>query len=181
MIGSLKEFEENNPYGQAAKASREWMKENAGTLIKGAIGPGLISNTITKIEDLTNKNLGTDILQEERAYAEEQQAKQWQREDEIRREVQRREDNAMQRAVEDAKAAGINPNLMDIKPAESGGGITSATGKDMTTYEKQVELIMQEIDNSFTASENEKDRLKDLVKGLITGGAILGAATMRKK
>lgn len=138
-----------------------------------------LERQINNIEDTTEKNISYDI-NAERAYAEEQQQKLWAREDAIRRETQAREDTAYQRAVQDMQRAGINPNLMNVTPAESGGGITSATEKDYTTYEKAVEMLMQEIDNNFTASENEKDRLKDLVKTVIQGGALLGAAAMKK-
>ena len=97
----------------------------------------------------------------------QQQQRQWDREDEIRRETQEREDNAWQRAVADMRKAGVNPNLVNANPAESGGGITSATGLDYSPWtaeiNKQLALMEQEIQNSFQGDENAKDRF---TKGL---------------
>lgn len=89
---------------------------------------------INKITDTTNKNMENILspidIEKYIEYAKENQKEQWMREDAIRKEVQMREDNAWSRAVEDAIRSGINPNLVNIGPAESGGGITNATGID---------------------------------------------------
>ena len=141
---------------------------------------------LAKIEDTTQNNIDTPInnnsfnLQD---WAKEMQERQWQREDEIRAETQAREDSAWQRAVADMQKAGVNPNLVNAAPAASGGGITSATGIDYTVYEKEMEkeiaLLEQFIDNEFNASENQKDRLTDIISKLISFGGIY-AATRKK-
>ena len=96
----------------------------------------------------------------------------WDREDSIRKETQEREDTAYQRAVEDMRKAGINPELLGVSPASSGGGITSATRKDYSVFNtllnNQYELLKQEIQNNFQGSENEKDRILGLLKSVIT-------------
>lgn len=126
--------------------------------------PTIQDTTQNGIESAIN---GTDIMQ----FMEEQQAKQWEREDAIRAETQAREDTAMQRAVEDARKAGINPNLMNIQPAASGGGITSATGLEYQTYQAEMKefltLIEQEIENEFKGDEGKKDRWNQLFSSLI--------------
>lgn len=126
--------------------------------------PTIQDTTESGIESAIN---GSDIMQ----FMQEQQEKQWAREDAIRAETQAREDTAMQRAVEDARKAGINPNLMNIQPAASGGGITSATGLEYQTYQAEMKefltLIEQEIENEFKGDENKKDRWNQLFSSLI--------------
>lgn len=125
-----------------------------------------------EIKDETDKNTETPINSVDMmSWLEEQQKKQWEREDTIRKETQAREDNAYQRAVEDMRKAGINPNLMNVQAAASGGGITNATGLESGIYSaetnKIVTLIEQEIENAFKEDENAKDRITDLIGGLV--------------
>lgn len=103
-----------------------------------------------------------EIKEEENAYKWLEEA--YKREDEIRKETQEREDTAYQRAVEDMRKAGINPNIFAGAGASaSGGGITNASRADLTLlkskYEKGIEMLMQEIQNQFQGDENTKDRL----------------------
>lgn len=137
------------------------------------------------IQDTTNNNVETSIGGNWQDWAKEMQERQWEREDAIRAETQAREDSAWQRAVEDMQKAGVNPNLVNAGPAASGGGITSATGIDYTVYEKEMEkelaLLEQFIDNEFNASENQKDRLTNLIGRIISMGGLIGAASARKK
>lgn len=137
------------------------------------------------IQDTTNDNVETSIGGNWQDWAKEMQERQWQREDEIRAETQAREDSAWQRAVADMQKAGMNPNLVNAGPAASGGGITSATGIDYTVYEKEMEkelaLLEQFIDNEFNASENQKDRLTNLIGRILSMGGLIGAASARKK
>lgn len=122
--------------------------------------PSIKDETGTNIENQVNS---LDMM----AWLEEQQKKQWEREDTIRKETQEREDNAYQRAVKDMQKAGINPNLMNVSAAASGGGITQATGMNYEPYQiemdKYVALLEQEIDNAFKEDENAKDRFADIL------------------
>lgn len=103
--------------------------------------------------------------------ADKEQKELWAREDAIRKETQDREDNAYQRAVEDMRKAGVNPNLQSISGAQAGGGITTGTAKNLDRIEndkdRQLKLIMQEIENNFKGDQNDKDRLIKLITGLI--------------
>ena len=137
--------------------------------------------TAPKEEQMQVSNNST--IQQAFENAKKLQEEQWAREDEIRAHVEEREDNAWQRSIKDMIKAGINPNLVNATPAASGGGISQSTGIDYTIYEKEfdqnLDLIMQEIEQNFEGSQAEKDRIKDLIKSLITGGALLGGAAMR--
>ena len=128
-----------------------------------------LNNVTDSTDENIEKPIGNDIL----SFMEEQQAKQWDREDAIRKETQAREDSAYQRTVKDMQAAGINPNLMNVSPAASGGGITSATGLDYTAYTNNLKetltLLEQEIENTFKEDENKKDRFSQLISSLIMG------------
>lgn len=124
---------------------------------------------IPNIEDKTEENQnvavnGTSFYDIYKLIQEDQKAR-WEREDQIRKEIQLREDNAWQRSIYDAEKAGINPNLININPASSGGGITQATGIDYSTLAAQMnnstDELQQMIDNAFKGNENEKDRFMD--------------------
>lgn len=116
------------------------------------------------IKDETNLNLEGNIgwLDQIEKWRNEQ----WEREDQIRKETQEREDSAYQRAVKDMQKAGINPNLMNVNPASSGGGITQATGVDTSVLTNQMNIdldkMQQIIDNAFKEDENAKDRFMDV-------------------
>lgn len=114
-------------------------------------------------------------------FMEEQQKKQWEREDAIRLETQQREDTAWQRAIEDMRKAGINPNLVNASPAESGGGITNTTGLDYTLYKGELEKALKELEieleQSFKGEENTKDRI---VNGFSTVLNLLGMFAISK-
>lgn len=106
-------------------------------------------------------------------WLEEQQNKNWEREDAIRKETQEREDNAYQRAVADMKAAGINvAALSNITPAASGGGITQASRMDMSALTSQMQVdseeLQQLLDQYFKGDQNAKDRVTELIGKLIT-------------
>lgn len=135
--------------------------------------------TITpSIQDETVNNVETPINGIDYAWLEKDRNERWAREDSIRREVQAREDNALLRATRDAWASGINPNLMNIQPANSGGGITQTQGINpalgsLSQNEYLLELE-KELDQAFKGDENEKDRIKDLIANLLMIFAFAG-------
>lgn len=150
--------------------------------------PGTGNQTENKpiIEDKTGENEEL-TLRNWQDWAKEMQERQWQREDAIRAETQAREDNAWQRAVEDMQKAGVNPNLVNASPATSGGGITSATGIDYSPYsalmganneemqrrfEEKLKEFEIEINNNFKGDENDRDRITEIIRSLITYAAM---------
>jgi hypothetical protein len=139
---------------------------------------------INRILDTTYQNIEEPVNYRQQAI--EDQERLWAREDKIREHIEAREDSAYQRAVEDARKAGINANLIDLNPAQSGGGISSASGMDYTLqqeeYDRETQKIIQAIANEFQMNENQKDRLSDLLGRLLgAGGTIAGAKILKKK
>lgn len=95
----------------------------------------------------------------------------WEREDAIRKHIEEREDSAYQRAVADMKKAGINPELLGVHPASSGGGITSASRLDNSLLNTDLsgaysELIAQ-LNNNVKIDENQKDRILSIVNNFV--------------
>ena len=125
-----------------------------------------------------------ELLKQTLDWAEKQQNKEWERENEIRKETQEREDSALQRWVADARKAGINPNLFNGQGAASGGGITSATGLNMTQYETVANRLLTEwetmVNQDFERNENKKDRYNNIIKGLLNLAG-LGVLAGKKK
>lgn len=109
----------------------------------------------------------------------------WEREDEIRKHVEEREDSAYQRAVADMKKAGINPELLGVNPASSGGGITSASRIDNSLLNTDLsgaysELIAQ-LNNNVKVDENQKDRILSIVNNFVDlAGRILMFKYLKK-
>lgn len=138
--------------------------------------PGTPVPGIPNIQDKTNENIETSIgnfdINSIFEKQKEWQKELWAREDAIRKETQEREDTAYQRAVEDARKAGINVNLMNLQPASSGGGITSGSGLNMDLYEGELKKYLTEwetmINNELKLETGEKDRLTNLVNQLIS-------------
>lgn len=101
---------------------------------------------------------------------EEMLKKYWEREDKIREETQKREDTAYQRAVNDMRKAGINPNLVGINPANSGGGITQSSRIEPTAS-AEINAITSElinaINNEVKIEENKKDRITDIIRTIL--------------
>lgn len=141
------------------------------------------------IQDKTDENVEQNITQPLTVFQQkalDEQERQWEREDQIREHVEAREDSAWQRAVEDMRKAGVNPNLVNAGPAASGGGITSATGQDYTMqsaeFDRETQELITAIEQEFEMSENQKDRLTELFgKFLQAGGTIAGAGILKKK
>ena len=151
----------------------------------GDVDLGSSNNMEENVQQINYNNL-EDVLK----YLEEAQAKQWAREDAIRKEVQEREDSAYTRAVADMRRSGVNPNLVGVNPAESGGGITNATGMDFSMfnnmytaetnkYIKELELALE---MAFKEDNNEKNRITDLITGLISSfGSMISAGILAMK
>lgn len=131
---------------------------------------------VPEITDKTNENIESAInfanLEDIYNQLKADRNEQWAREDAIRAETQAREDNAWQRSIEDARKAGVNVNLMNMTPAESGGGITNASGIDYSTLAAQLNkegsILEALINNEFKEDENTKDRLNNLISSIIS-------------
>lgn len=119
----------------------------------------------------TTKGENDDLLQEIFGKSEEMIKKYWEREDAIRKETQDREDTAYQRAVKDMLKAGINPNLINVQPASAGGGITNASRIE-ETGSAQINMLTQEIvqaiSNNVKIEENQKSRLSEIIRSVVT-------------
>lgn len=174
------------------KPMQEWTVETGKKLepitkpITNAVSEGIINNFPLATEEDKQKMkemLKPEMLRKEEATGNTQETEEtgntqikdtpnikelWEREDAIRKETQEREDTAYQRAVEDMRKAGINPNLVGINPANSGGGIISATGQNLISTEMSgiVSQAIAEINNTVKADENQKDRISDIIKTL---------------
>lgn len=126
--------------------------------------PEIKDETSTNVEQAIDNSNALEMLKSLRD-------EQWAREDAIRAETQAREDTAFSRGIADMRRSGVNVNLVGAQPAESGGGITNATGIDSGIYSaetsKFVALLEQEIDNAFKEDENAKDRFTELLGGLV--------------
>lgn len=124
--------------------------------------------------DKDNNNSSSDIdsiNSELKESLSNDQKELWEREDEIRRHVEEREDSAYQRAVADMKKAGINPELLGVNPANSGGGIFSASRLDNSLLNTDLsgaysELIAQ-LNNEVKIDENQKDRILSIVNNFV--------------
>ena len=66
------------------------------------------------------------------------------------------------------RKAGINPNLVGISPATSGGGIIAATGQSIMSTEMSgvIQEAIAKINNTVKADENQKDRITDIIRTL---------------
>ena len=130
-------------------------------------------------------------------WATKMRDEQWAREDAIRAETQAREDTAYERSIASLRRSGVNINLLgNISPAESGGGITNATGIDTSTLtesmsaEKEkilqeaqaiIDKGLQELQQAFEKGENTKDRISDIVNTIIGAvGNIIGTSIFAK-
>lgn len=120
-----------------------------------------------------------EVSEETEKNMQKELEKLYEREDAIRKETQEREDTAYQRAVADMRKAGIDPNLLGVTPAMSGGGITSATKKDFTRLNEETNVLLtlltQALDHEFTKEENTKDRIAETIQ------SVLGIFQARKK
>lgn len=130
--------------------------------------------SVPSIKDETNNNVETEVplssTEDWIKLIQDAQKAQWERDDAKQAHIEEREDSAYQRAVADMRKAGINPNLMNVTPAESGGGFTASQGMDFspvtTQMNNEIKEVLDEIEKSFQGGQNEKDRIKDMITSL---------------
>lgn len=122
-----------------------------------------IQNTPSPIDD--SESIKTNIIEPSKEIMQDQ----WQREDTIRKETQEREDTAYQRAVEDMRKAGINPNLIGINPASSGGGITQTSGETNknTLITQKFNEQLTKLTEELNLKDNEKERFQSSFDNLL--------------
>ena len=169
-----KELEKTMLEGNISEIETPRLTKDIGNILRENDESGTMQGIKEKIEEKlgieeqgNNQEIETNIsgIQEETPSIKEL----WEREDAIRKETQQREDTAYQRAVEDMRKAGINPNLVGVNPANSGGGIISATGKSLISTEMSgiINQAIAEINNTVKANENQKDRISDIIRTLV--------------
>lgn len=170
-LNRLQEQEEKNPYlkdlnekiNSITKEPTTWIDRRTESAIKQA------QNNITEINEANGNTQDIENTQDTTITSNTPSIEElWAREDAIRKETQEREDTAYQRAVEDMRKAGINPNLAGVSPAGSGGGITQATGQGLISTEMSgiIQEAIAQINNTVKADENQKDRISDIIKTL---------------
>lgn len=103
---------------------------------------------------------------------------QWAREDAIREQTRYDQQHAYRYATEDMLSAGINPNLVGVTPAQSGGGITQATGMNTGLLEEalnaETQKFMKLLEQDWKGDENSKDRVMDIVTSIMQMAGQLG-------
>lgn len=170
-LNRLHEQEEKNPYlkdlnekvNSITKEPTTWIDRRTESAIKQA------QNNITEINEANGNTQDIENTQDTTITSNTPSIEElWEREDAIRKETQEREDTAYQRAVEDMRKAGINPNLAGLSPAGSGGGITQATGQGLISTEMSgiIQEAIAQINNTVKADENQKNRISDIIKTL---------------
>ncbi len=189
-----------NPIGNSVMQNTKNNNNVLGKIINTLIyGKPYTSEIARKIEESKNIEQGTtpqannnavpqetpdvSVKNETEKTMQKELEKYYEREDAIRKETQEREDTAYQRAVADMRKAGIDPNLIGVSPAQSGGGITNATTKDLTRYSTEMnvilQLLMQQIENEFKADQATKDRVVNSINNALSiGGKLLGSGML---
>ena len=170
-LNKLHEQEEKNPYlkdlnekiNSITREPTTWVNRMTENALEQA------QKNITEINETNGNTQNIENTQETTTKQDTPTIEElWAREDAIRKETQEREDTAYQRAVEDMRKAGINPNLVGVSPAGSGGGITQATGQGLISTEMSgiIQEAIAQINNTVKADENQKDRISDIIKTL---------------
>lgn len=189
-----------SPIGNSVMQNTQKNNNVLGKMINTLLyGKPYTSEIARKIEESKNIEQGTtpqanqgavpqetpdvSVKNETEATMQKELEKYYEREDAIRKETQEREDTAYQRAVADMRKAGIDPNLVEVSPASSGGGITNATQKDLTRYSTEMNvvmsLLMQQIENEFKADQATKDRVVNSINNALSiGGKLLGSGML---
>lgn len=108
----------------------------------------------------------SQVLNEYYKQAEKHQKKVWER-----------EDTALQRASEDARKAGIDPNLVGLEPAAT----TSTFSENLNTgLTSNLDRILEDLENEFKKEENSKDRQTEKAGKLLMGLLSVMAAIIVK-
>ena len=161
---------------------------NPSTYTK-AIGQYLGQKVMKPFNDATQAaNEYNALIEQQKAEADATQAaidqrnEEWKRTEELQKHLEEREDSKMQRWVQDAIKAGINPNLalgFNGAPSEMVQDNTGTVDytKWQAQYNKDLELLMQMIDQNFQGNENEKDRFNNILSRVLSLGTM---ATMVK-
>lgn len=183
----LFKFDETGTGGTPTEENKD--KTPIGPGITGGFGGSEQSGSSEQsgaIKDGTDENTGTTTItpMDWVAKIEEWRENDRAREDQIRAETQAREDTAWQRGIEDLRKSGANINLMAAQPAESGGGITSATGVNTSALtnnmNNEIKEMLQILEQDFKGSENDKDRYMTAFSNLMSFVGILIAIAGRK-
>lgn len=83
-----------------------------------------------------------------------------------RKEDQERQDNAIQRRVEDMRKAGINPNLQNVTGAESTSNINNLSETDYTFLQSYLEKVKNDKDLNM----RERELIMGIIGDIIQGG-----------
>lgn len=188
-IGQLNQKAEQNGHNLGEKIKNIWLSSNRPSAKIYSLIKGLTNKVEQGTTPQATKNAvpqetpDVSVKNETEATMQKELDKYYEREDAIRKETQEREDTAYQRAVADMRKAGIDPNLVGVSPAQAGGGITSATQKDLTRYSTEMNiimsLVMQQIENEFKADQATKDRIVNSINNALTiGGKVLGSGML---
>lgn len=94
-------------------------------------------------------------------------------------EIWEREDSAYQRAAEDARKAGINPNLVGLEPAQTTSTYQNSIDTELgSTFDTLLQGMQQEFEKVENDQKQENDLLGKFLVGAVT---ILAAVIMKKK
>lgn len=166
----LNQINEITGIGDTIKGIGDTIKEIRNDAQEKLYGKNESKQEETNGNNIKENNVQNDTIANETPNIETPSVQDiWAREDEIRKETQAREDTAYQRAVEDMRKAGINPNLVGVNPAASGGGITQASGQSTINTELNniVEETLNKINNEVKMDEGQKDRTSDILRTLV--------------
>lgn len=124
--------------------------------------------TIPKIENKNGSEIawldttGQNIYQN----AQNENTEKWAKLEQWRKEDQKRQDNAIQRRVEDMRKAGINPNLQNVTGAESTSNINNLTDTDYTFLQNYLEKVQNDKDLNM----REKELILGIIGDIVQGG-----------
>lgn len=157
----------NDIFGGIAGRGEE---STLGSWIGSILGTDQQGATESEIQDGTMEGVESNISSV--PSWEEIYNKYWEDYDKRRKEDWARQDTAVQRQVDDMIKSGINPNLMtgSISGAESVAG-NYGSNMNFASNEMELEKYLEEldifIDEQLTTSENNKDRLNNLITTIL--------------